>query len=691
MATILEHALFYASKGWPVFPLKPRDKIPNVKWQDVATTEVNMIHGWWDNQPDANVGITAGIKSNLSILDIDAAHGGEESLKELVKEHGDIPITPVCITGGGGRHLFFEYADGTRNSASKLGKGLDLRSEGGYVVGANSMHPSGKEYRWDMETAPSKTPLAKMPLWMIRLLLAEEPKILTPSEGAFAPGKRHDTLTSLAGSMQRRGMSEKAIFSALMHENTARCVPPLTEGEIRVIASSMSKYDPKAAPERQDRTRLQIEWAFAKSLFEYPIDAKDFTWIKPEMFSDKNLSIFWASIVSGKTGTSAATEAMILAELQGYKEYDSTRVDGYAKELVRFFHFDTVAYYANGLLRAANEKNQERVDKTILEIGKNVSLQTIHRVTSITDLAEQVETDIKKRAEEPGDVWGIPYAYPYLTMLTGGKQQGELTILAGEPKLGKSFWASQDALETAVTHRIPVFIWSGEMKKKQVMRRLYQLYGLDSRRSRTGYMRQEDWDILKEAKGAICDSPLYIDDNPLKLDELRGILAHEKDEHDIRQFLIDYAMLIHAPGKDEIERSTNVSTEIKNICSELNLAGILICSVNKTGMDTSSENVTKSNVRGSGQQIHDADNVMILTKFSKTKDPDEAYIMPNREDNIVSLHIAAGRELDTHLPGGILHYERVDGTPRFKELKQIENRPAWVEKAIETMDERKDL
>jgi replicative DNA helicase len=691
MATILDHALFYASKGWPVFQIPPRQKVPIVKWPDVATTEINMINGWWEQNPNCNVGIVTGKRSGLTVVDVDPGHGGDDSFEILTREHGNPPKTPICFTGGGGRHFFFQYEDGIRNSTSKIGNGIDVRSEGGLVVGANSIHPNGNEYKWDKDATPSKTPLAKMPLWMIRLLLTEEPKILAPSEGAFAPGKRHDTLTSLAGSMQRRGMSEKAIFSALMHENVAKCVPPLTEGEIRVIASSMSKYDPKAAPEKQDRTRLQIEWAFAKSLFEYPIDAKDFTWIKPEMFSDKNLSIFWASIVSGKTGTSAATEAMILAELQGYKEYDSTRVDGYAKELVRFFHFDTVAYYANGLLRAANEKNQERVDKTILEIGKNVSLQTIHRVTSITDLAEQVETDIKRRAENPGDVWGIPYAFPYLTMLTGGKQQGELTILAGEPKLGKSFWASQDALETAVTHKIPVFIWSGEMKKKQVMRRLYQLYGLDSRRSRTGYMQEDDWNILVNAKEAISNCPLYIDDNPLKLDELRGILAHEKDEHGIRQFLIDYAMLIHAPGKDEIERSTNVSTEIKNICSELDLAGILICSVNKTGMDTSSENVTKSNVRGSGQQIHDADNVMILTKFSKTKDPEEVYIDPKREEHIVSLHIAAGRELDTHLPGGVLHYERVDGTPRFKELKQVENRPAWVDKTIELMDTRKDL
>jgi hypothetical protein len=97
------------------------------------------------------------------------------------------------------------------------------------------------------------------------------------------------------------------------------------------------------------------------------------------------------------------------------------------------------------------------------------------------------------------------------------------------------------------------------------------------------------------------------------------------------------------------------------------------------GMDSSSENVNKSNVRGSGQQIHDADVVYILTKFCKTKDPDENYISPSKWDSIVSLHVKAGRELDHHLPDGIIHYERMEGTPRFKELKEVESKPKWIE------------
>jgi replicative DNA helicase len=325
--------------------------------------------------------------------------------------------------------------------------------------------------------------------------------------------------------------------------------------------------------------------------------------------------------------------------------------------------------------RQCSDENIRAEDALIYLKDRTSSIvpKSIQRTTSITDAADEVYKDIEERSKNPGDVWGIPYAFQHLTQVTGGKQAGELIIVAGEPKVGKSWWVYQDALETAVNHKIPCFIWSGEMKRKQVMRRLYQLYGLNSRRSRTGYMMDADWKILNEAKEIIADSPLYIDDQPMRLDEFYSVLYHEKQEHGIEQFIVDYAMLVNAPGKDEVERTSNVSREMKRICHELNLSGILITSVTKQGMDTNNEDVMKKNIRGSGQQIHDADVVYILTKYAKTNSSDDLFIKPNQYDNIITLHIAAGRELDHHLPNGIIHYERDGESPKFVELKKPEN------------------
>lgn len=62
-------------------------------------------------------------------------------------------------------------------------------------------------------------------------------------DGPIANGKRNDTLTSLAGTMRRRGMSEDSIYAALLVENQ-RCDPPLDDDEIRQIAASVGRYRP---------------------------------------------------------------------------------------------------------------------------------------------------------------------------------------------------------------------------------------------------------------------------------------------------------------------------------------------------------------------------------------------------------------------------------------------------------------
>jgi hypothetical protein len=63
-------------------------------------------------------------------------------------------------------------------------------------------------------------------------------------EGPILQGDRNGTLTSLAGSMRRRGMSERAILAAILEENRRRCSPPLEDAEVKQIAASVAKYAP---------------------------------------------------------------------------------------------------------------------------------------------------------------------------------------------------------------------------------------------------------------------------------------------------------------------------------------------------------------------------------------------------------------------------------------------------------------
>lgn len=554
----------YAQRGWQSFPLKPKEKTPFLKWADVATCDEKMITGWFDNYPDANIGIACGSRSGIVVLDVDAGHGGYESLTKLIQTHGALPETPVSKTGSGGEHIFFKHPGvEIRNSAGKLGPGLDIRGDGGYVVAPPSLHPNGNTYEWMVDTE-----LADMPEWMIEALReAPKPEVKNTTPGEVVEGGRNDYLTKMAGAMRRKGFNEDAIFSALVIDNREKCLPPLSDGEVLQIAKSVIRYAPEDIP---------------------------------------------------------------------------------------------------------------RVEKPLPN-----SVMAI----------ELLEAEIREREKDPKEVWGIYYAWDYLSVLTGGKQKGELIYGAGEPGVGKSWFFHQDALFTAIGRKInnsfvetPVLLWSGEMKRKQVYRRFFEMLGVPKRAMMTGQMQERDkftgelidhWEKYEEAKAIITASPIYVADMMLDLKDVRAMLEREIDAHGIQQAVFDYDWLINAPGQGEIEQSQNISRGMKQIANDLDISVILISSVNKMGMGQTSENVTKANLSGSGKKLHDADVIYILTKFNEKKNNDLA-IMPQDYWKITTLHVEKAREMDFNLPGGFINYMRETPNPKFREMKEKGDKPSWM-------------
>lgn len=682
-----DYAMFYATqKNWAVFPLKPHDKKPLFPaahepgskcrgecgnlghgFHD-ATKDAFTIAEWWSKYPEAGIGIATGDVSGFFALDVDPVHNGEETFKQHTQRNGQLPKTVTALTGSGGHHYLFKMPNiDIRNSAGKLGAGLDTRGNGGYIATAPTIHPCGTPYKWI--EPPSVTPLADSPDWLLKMLFAEKVQQVTtsPSDGAYISGQRNNALTSLAGAMRRRNMTEEAIFLALNAENLNRCIPPLPESEIRMIAASVMRYDASASMPLTNKDRAQAEWGFVKCVYEWPNIVHEHTDMKPADFGQKELGEFWQQVNAGIDVTTAASNSGILAELEKADGYQVARVDGYAKQIKHYGYHAAILRLTETLRHQASAGNNAGVEKALNDINR-IPSQAESRIISIGDTAEEVEAKIRERAANPTDVWGIPYAWSHISKKTGGKQAGELIIGAGEPGIGKSWWWLQDTLETAVEHDIPVKYWCGEMKRYQIMMRFYQLLGVDGHKMKSGNMNEDDWQKLTEAKAIVMNSPLYIDDRPLHLSEIRPMLVKEKAEFGLREVVFDYESLITAPGKDEIEQSANVSRTLKNIAQELDLAIVLISSVNKGGMDKESGYASKSDVRGSGQKIHDADVVYIITKFDNSKGM-EYGIRIDDYDKTILLNIKKGREL-VGVENGFIPYTRIDKTPKFKEILQ---------------------
>jgi len=136
------------------------DKKPLLEWKEYMQRRPTLKELYqWFYKGQNNIAIVTGRVSDLIVLDID----GEEG-KQSLKEKKLLPLdeTP-CVKTGRGYHLYYHYREGVKTLAGLL-RGIDIRSEGGYVVAPPSKHSSGAEYSW---IVPLTHPRLDPPEWII--------------------------------------------------------------------------------------------------------------------------------------------------------------------------------------------------------------------------------------------------------------------------------------------------------------------------------------------------------------------------------------------------------------------------------------------------------------------------------------------------------------------------------------------
>lgn len=240
-------AIDYIKRGLAVFPLEEKGKRPKTRngFKD-ATTDAAQVKAWWQQWPNANIGIATGKRSGgifVIDLDIDEDKGidGYHTLEDWQRENGKFPETWTAITGRGGYHLYFHSNSEIKNRAGII-DGVDVRGDGGYVVAPPSIHSNGNRYEWEYD--PEGFDLAEANNNVKYFL---DTGINSPGERFSMPdivnaGERNDMIFRFACMMQAKGASDEAVFAATMAENNTKCNPPMNEKEVRVIVNSVLKY-----------------------------------------------------------------------------------------------------------------------------------------------------------------------------------------------------------------------------------------------------------------------------------------------------------------------------------------------------------------------------------------------------------------------------------------------------------------
>lgn len=260
--TMKEAALELAGLGFRVHPLYPigdhlqctcynRDcqtigKHPRLQdWVTNATSQPSIVALWWDAHPDDGIGIATG--DGLVVVDLDN--------EDAINGWSDLGSTWAVKTGRG-MHLYYRTNEQVRNSAGRLGTGIDVRGEGGYVVAPPTLHKSGARYSWIAGVPEPGERAAQLPQAVLDKLLDGPGPVFEPIDwevgedgicgwpfGTLAMGDRNVSMTRYVGALYRADMNDDEVFTLAREANAAYLSPPLSERELGTIVRSISRRD----------------------------------------------------------------------------------------------------------------------------------------------------------------------------------------------------------------------------------------------------------------------------------------------------------------------------------------------------------------------------------------------------------------------------------------------------------------
>lgn len=272
--TKCEWALYLASRGFHVLPLRENAKVPLLRhWQEKATRDPDVIRRTWsDDRP--NIGIRTG--GGVLVLDVDFHKGakGLETLAGLEMIYDPIGPTFRTRTASGGQHVYFRVREEYSGIIGRIGPGLDIRCTGNQVVAPGSTI-DGRAYE-----VLDASPLAEAPRWLLDKLQRFQAPAVVESRHiplvdldqahavqrathylereapiAISGAAGNATTYGVAARLKDLGVSEPMALDLMLDHWNDRCGPPWEADELRVVVGNAYRYGRSrpgsAAPEAQ--------------------------------------------------------------------------------------------------------------------------------------------------------------------------------------------------------------------------------------------------------------------------------------------------------------------------------------------------------------------------------------------------------------------------------------------------------
>ncbi|MBL9109680.1 MAG: replicative DNA helicase, partial [Myxococcales bacterium] len=308
----------------------------------------------------------------------------------------------------------------------------------------------------------------------------------------------------------------------------------------------------------------------------------------------------------------------------------------------------------------------DNAEQAVYNIARVSQTSQTEKLLDVMKKSFKQLTEAMKRGDR---IIGVPTGFDRLDALTSGLHDGDLTIVAARPGMGKTSFVLNIAVNVAAPKGrelandpnqrweepgVGCVVFSLEMPREQLANRMVCSEGrVDVSKMRKGYLSQEDWQKLTQSAGFLGKCPIWIDDSPsLGILELRSKVRRLQAEfnrtdeagnltHRIGLVIVDYLQLMKGrDGAQSREQEiSEISRGLKGLAKELKVPVIALSQLNRA-VETRSEKSKRpmiSDLRESGAIEQDADNILFIYR-------DDYYTKEaSEEPNVAELIVAKQR------------------------------------------------
>ncbi len=316
-----------------------------------------------------------------------------------------------------------------------------------------------------------------------------------------------------------------------------------------------------------------------------------------------------------------------------------------------------------------SEEINELLDNTEKQIFDVVQNRSTADFVPIRQIALETLESIQNAAKTVGAVTGISTGFYDLDARTAGLQNSDLVLIAARPSMGKTAFVLNIAETVAIKNNIPTAIFSLEMSRTQLAKRLISMNSkVDSQHIRVGNLADDEWGKITESTIFLGESPLVIDDTPgISVSLLRSKCRKLKLENNLGLVIIDYLQLMSASGArkhdSRQQEISEISRSLKALAREIDCPVIALSQLSRAVESREDKRPMLSDLRESGAIEQDADVVMFIYR-------DEYYHRDSEEKGVAEIIIGKQRN-------GPTCTVRLKWLPEFTKFANLEMNEAY--------------